>query len=137
VAPRYELAVLRLEAAQRAGGRLAARARRSRRSALRVAEKVAARRPEILRLAGSEAWLRGRYGRALRSYTEALRVGRHLGARPELARTCAEVARRLAADRGPDRLEGRDAAAWREEASGLRAGLGLDPEAPMFGDPPA
>jgi hypothetical protein len=128
-APRYELAVRRLEAAQQACGRgldgLAREARRSRRHALRVASRVAARRTEILRCAAAEAWLKRRYDSALRGYASALAVGRGLGARPELARTCAEIARRLGSGHGPDRLDGRDTHSWRDEACERFAALGL------------
>jgi hypothetical protein len=130
IAPGYELAVLELEAAQETrrrglARRLAWRAQRRRRRALAVARKVAARRTEILRTAATEAWLHGRYDRALRGYLHAREVARGLGARPELARTCGEIARRLAGEQGPDELEGRDAAAWRAEASEGFAALGL------------
>jgi class 3 adenylate cyclase/tetratricopeptide (TPR) repeat protein len=134
-APRYALALRELEAAQQAGARgrarrLAARARRSRRRALAVAAKVAACRTEVLRLAATEAWLHGRYRRAQQGYASALRVARGLGARPELARTYAEIARRLAAERGPDLLEGRDADSWRAEADELFAALGVERQGP-------
>jgi hypothetical protein len=132
-APRFELDVHELEAAARAGDRAAARradrsARRSRRGALRVASKVAARRTEILRFAASHDWLRGRWQPALRGYARAVEAGRALGALPELARTCAELARRLAEERGPGALDGRDAAAWRAEARELFVELGLERE---------
>ncbi len=114
----------------------ARRARRSRRRALSVASKVAARRSEILRLAATHDWLRGRRRRALRGYRWAVAVARHLGARPELARTCAEIARRLEERRGPDAIDGRNAQAWRDEARHLFAELGLGGEAAAVGDAP-
>jgi len=131
--PLYQLDLLELEAAQQAGDRrlarrLAARARRSRRSALRVAAKVAARRTEILRAAATHEWLLAHFDRALRGYADAVAVARALDARPELARTCAEIARRLASPQGPDRLDGRDAAQWRSEAGEILRGLGLSHE---------
>jgi hypothetical protein len=133
LAPAYQLDLIELEAAQRAGERraarrIAARARQSRRRALRVAAKVAARRTEILRCAATHDWLLGRHERAARGYTDAVAVARALDARPELARSCAEIARRLEAEPGPDRLDGRAAAAWRSEAGEILRALGLTQE---------
>jgi hypothetical protein len=96
--------------------------------ALRVAAKVAARRTEILRYAAAHDWLRGRRERALRGYAAAVESGRSLGALPELARTCAEIARRLEEGSDARALAGRDAAAWRAEARELLLELGLERE---------
>jgi hypothetical protein len=91
-AARYLLDVARLEAgAGAAPGRL----RRSRRRALGAAAKVAGRRPQVLRLAGREAFLRGRRGAAARWWARSLAAADALGARPESARTLHEIAVRL------------------------------------------
>jgi len=72
-----------------------ARARKSRRDALRITRTVASQRTEALRLAGTLSWLTGRRRQARRAWTESMRFGEAIGARPELARTWLEVARRL------------------------------------------
>ncbi len=72
----------------------AKRARASRTRALRAAAKVAWRRPEVLRSAGSEAWILGRTRAAQRSWDESLAWARRLGMRAEEARTLCEIGRR-------------------------------------------
>lgn len=71
------------------------RARQDAAALVAVAAKMARLRTEAYRLVGRLHWLRGRRGRALRWWTRSLAEGERLGARPELARTCAEVAQRL------------------------------------------
>jgi tetratricopeptide (TPR) repeat protein len=106
-------------AARRAATRSAGRA-------VRVAAKVAKERVAIYRLVGRVAWLLGKEKRALAWWTRALSVGEHLGARPELARTCAEVGRRLGAPgTRHTTLAGTDAAAYRARAASLFAEIGL------------
>ncbi len=73
------------------------RTARSRRAALRVAARVAWRRPEVLRSAGTEAWLVGRHNLARRRWNESLECAAALGMRPERARTQHEMGRRLSA----------------------------------------
>lgn len=71
------------------------RARRSRQQALRLTRTVASQRTEALRLSGTLAWLEGRRRRARNHWQDALHLGESLGARPELARTRAAIARHL------------------------------------------
>jgi tetratricopeptide (TPR) repeat protein len=70
-------------------------ARKSSRTALRSAAKVAWRRTEVLRLAGRYQSLLGRPERARRLLERSADVGERLGARPETARTYAEAGRLL------------------------------------------
>jgi hypothetical protein len=83
------------------------RAAKSRAAALATAEKVAFRLPEVLRLAGREAWLLERPGDALAWWRSAESCCQRLGARPELARTLAEAGRALSTGLSGD-LSGRD-----------------------------
>jgi hypothetical protein len=99
------------------------RAARSRRDARRSATRVAWRRPEVLRTAGTEAWLTGHRRRALALWTESADSATQLGMRPEGARTDAEIGRRLAASGDRAAAEPRLCAA--EEAF---AALDLDDE---------
>jgi class 3 adenylate cyclase/predicted ATPase len=111
-------------AALEGSGAPPARLRRSRREALGSAAKVAARRPQVYRLAGREAWLRGRRKAALRWWGRSLAEAKRLGTRPELARTLHELAIRLAPEaRGPD---GRTGAECRAAAGALYRELHLD-----------
>jgi tetratricopeptide (TPR) repeat protein len=90
-------------------------ARRARKAALATAEKVAFRRPEVLRMAGRQARLEGDFDGALAWWERAVACCEGLGTRPELGRTLAEGARVLV--EAPDRLlAGRDADACRREA---------------------
>lgn len=101
---------------------LAARARSSARAALRLTRSVASQRTEALRLAGTLAWLGGDWRRARHWWGESVRFGTRLGARPELARTRAEVARRLPAI---DTLAGVPVAEHRRRAAETFTELGL------------
>jgi tetratricopeptide (TPR) repeat protein len=93
----------------------ARRAGSSGRAALRLANKVATRKAEVLRNLGRYHWLAGRREKAWAWWSECLREGQRLGARPETARVCLEIARRL--DEHPERkLDGRDADAYLGEA---------------------
>jgi class 3 adenylate cyclase/tetratricopeptide (TPR) repeat protein len=107
------------------------RAQNSRRQAVRLAGEVAARRPEVFKLAGHLEWALGRRRRALGWWRRGLAAGEALGARPELARIRLEAGLRLAGARGgPGSLDGVSAAELldqgRTELEGL--GLGWDPE---------
>jgi tetratricopeptide (TPR) repeat protein len=83
------------------------RARSSARQAVRLAGKVALRRPEVYKLAGHLDWARGRRRRALGWWRRSLAAGEALGSRPELARTRLEVGLRLAgAGGGPGSVDG-------------------------------
>ncbi|MCW5890434.1 MAG: AAA family ATPase [bacterium] len=88
---RHDCDALAHDAASRV---LRERARAGLRRALRVAGVVAPARTETWRLAGRLHWLLGRRRAARAWWTRALREGERLGAVPELARTCAEVALR-------------------------------------------
>ena len=107
----------------------------SRRAAARVSEKVALRRPEVLRLQGRELWLRGHASAALARWERALGEAERLGTRPERARLLAEVAWRLRAEGSPSELElgGRGARALAEEAQREHRSLGLQE---AFGERP-
>jgi class 3 adenylate cyclase len=121
-----------LETAARAGdrgGRRAAarRARRSGRAAVRVARSVAYEKMEVYRLMGRLAWLLGKRERAVRWWERSLRAGTRMGARPELARTCFEIGRRLTEAGEADReVVGMRPAGYLERAERLCAELGLD-----------
>jgi hypothetical protein len=117
---RYFVEVAGIEGALRRGERDAVEAhrkaaRRARKAALATAEKVAFRRPEVLRIAGRESLAEGDLDAAVAWWERGVACCEGLGARPELGRTLAEGARALA--REPDRrLAGRDADACRREA---------------------
>ena len=89
--------VVRAEEASEAGDRVAAtrgleRAQRSARLAISTSRGIASRRPEVYRLVGRLAWLRGKRGLASKWWQRSLGVALSMGARPELARLLAEVA---------------------------------------------
>src|SRR5262249_50865136 len=66
---------------------LIARAARSARLALRIAGRVARERPEVYRLAGRLAWLRGREREALAWWARSVDEGERLGAGRGAGRT--------------------------------------------------
>ena len=109
-----------------AAARWRRRAGRDARALLAVARKMARLRTEAYRLVGRLAWLRGRRRAAQRWWTRSIREGERLGARPELARTCAEVARRLDGAASA-RVDGRSPAELHELAGELFRELGLAP----------
>ncbi len=118
----------RLAAALRAGDAAAGKhwrreARKSVRAALRSAAKVAWHRTEVLRLAARHAELLGRPRSARRIFERAVAWGERLGARPEVARTYAEIGRFLRAHGG--RFRGLDADACAERARATFEDLGL------------
>ena len=89
-----------LEAAQQRGDAVARddlrrMVRAAERAALRVSRVNASDLTEILRLIGVSRWLDNRPTQALTWWTRSRREGERLGATPEIARTYAEVARRL------------------------------------------
>ncbi len=125
---RLLLDLARLDAAERAGDAQARalwrrRLRKSAGPALRAAAKVAFRRTEVLRLAGRHQDLVGHRRRALRFFEQSLACGERLGARPETARTWAEIGRVLGRDGG--RVRGLDADACRARAREAFEALGL------------
>jgi hypothetical protein len=125
---RYLLDLTLLEGALGAGDaarlrELRRRARRTGGATLRAASRVACRRTFAYRLAGRHAWLLGQRRKAQRWWERSLESGRNLGARPELARTHAELALRL----GPgEALAGWSSEEHRLEALGLFERLGLE-----------
>ena len=89
--------------------------RRSRSKALGAVAKVASRRAQVYRLAGREAWLRGRKALARRWWGRSLAEAERLGQRPELARTLHEIAIRLPPEqRGPGGRSGAESLAAAE-----------------------
>jgi class 3 adenylate cyclase/tetratricopeptide (TPR) repeat protein len=125
-AARYQLGVERLEAGGGDGT-----LRRSRRRALGAAAKVAARRPQLFRLAGREAWLRGRRGAATGWWARSLAAAEALGARPERARSLHEIAIRVGpSGQGPRGLVG---AVCGEEARALYQEMGLERDLARLG----
>ena len=105
---------------------LAPRARAGRKVALRLATKVAARRPEAWRLAGTLDWLIGRRRQAARWWEKSEAEAARLGMHPERGRTFLEAARRLGADSVRETVGGRDANACREAARQIFVSHGLD-----------
>ncbi len=131
---RYLLDVHRLEAAAGDSPRSdrterARRARRSRKAALASAARVAWRRPEVLRTAGTHAWLLGHRRKARARWGESLDWARRLGMRPDQARTQVEMGRRLLARAGErDTTLRREAIALLEAARRGFESLGLEAE---------
>ncbi|MFX0136404.1 MAG: adenylate/guanylate cyclase domain-containing protein, partial [Candidatus Hodarchaeota archaeon] len=64
-------------------------------AAVKTAMKYAPNRTETFRLMGLYYWLIGKQKKALAWWEKSIKVGEHLGARPELARTYMEVGKRL------------------------------------------
>jgi hypothetical protein len=128
---RLLLDVAELQAAREAGDTAAVRAlrRRARRSgsaALRLAEKCVLRKTEVMRLVGRSHWLAGEEKAARRWFSQSLAEGRRLGAQPETARTCLEVARALTESRSPQTtLERKGAADYLREARAIFEELDL------------
>ena len=117
--------VARIEASGNARG-LARSARRDCKTAVRLAEKVAARRPEVWRLAGTLDWLLGRRSAAARWWAKSAAEAERLGMHPEQGRAWFEAARRLSEGQGPMQVGGLDAGACREAARRLFEGHGLE-----------
>ena len=104
--------------------------------AMRTAAALAMIRTEVYRHAGSIHWLLGAPRRAAQWWERSLTEGTRLGARPELARSHLEIARRLAAAPSST-IAGADAAAHRATAERLLRELRLDHELdqPTSSDP--
>ncbi len=136
---RLLLDVARLEQASAGGGRSTSRraraqARKSVRAALRAASKVAWRRTEVLRLAGRYHWLLGRDRRAQQCFARSIDSGERLGARPETARTWAEVGRLMSRRARPgERFRGVDGAGCLARARAMFAELGLTSDGERLG----
>lgn len=123
---RFLLAVTAVEGTARRDRRTVRLARRSGRRAIWLAGRLARERTEAYRLAGRLDWLTGRPRRALRWWRRSLEEGTRLGARPEVARTCHEIGRRLSEPTSRHRtLGGMPAAAYLEKARALFAELNL------------
>jgi hypothetical protein len=91
-----------------------------------MAHRVARERVEVFRLTGTLYWLLRKHRRALLWWRRSIASGRALGARPELARTYAEIGRRLgAAGKHPRALDGLEAARYIALARELYDELGL------------
>jgi tetratricopeptide (TPR) repeat protein len=102
------------------------RARRSGRAAISTSKKVAYRQPEIFRMAGRLAWLRGKQSEALGWWTRSLEVADRLGLQPERARTQQEAGQRLQdAPNGVGSFLGLEAKGHLEEAGAAFDRLGL------------
>jgi len=67
-------------------------ARKSGKMLVKTCQKAALYRTDAYRLTGVYYWLIGDRRRAVKSWYEAIRVGKGLGARPQVARTYAEMA---------------------------------------------
>ncbi len=106
------------------GRRWAKQARKSVRTALGSAAKVAWRRTEVLRIAGRREELAGKPRRALGFYEQSIAWGEKLGAEPEIARTWAAVGRMLDGGEGT-RFRGHDGAGCRDRARATFEALGL------------
>ena len=92
----HAVARLRCDLARTAGsgtGTAARAVRKSASHALRIARAVAEQRAEVYRLLGELATIRGKHGKAVRWWKKSIDEGERIGARPELARTYAAIAR--------------------------------------------
>jgi hypothetical protein len=92
-------------------------------AALAITRKVAKDGVEAYRLAGTAWCLLGRRHLALHWWGRSVAEGMRLGARPELARTWLEIARRLAPG---ETIDGVDASAARARGADLLSALGLE-----------
>jgi tetratricopeptide (TPR) repeat protein len=71
------------------------KAYKSGKAAVKNAKKVAADKTEVFKLMGVYYWFIGKQRKALSWWDKSIKIGEHLGARPELARTYMEVGKRL------------------------------------------
>ena len=100
--------------------------RRSGRRAVASARCYAPSRTLILKLTGDYRWLVSQPDKAMKSWHRAIAEGERMGARPDLARTCFEVGRRLRDPLSPCRkLDGIDAEGYLDKAEGMFAEMGL------------
>jgi class 3 adenylate cyclase/tetratricopeptide (TPR) repeat protein len=123
---RFDLHALEAGDGGRSPAALGRRARASARYALGIAARAALQRTEVRQLAGRLWWLLGSRRRAIAHWRESLRVGMQLGARPELARTYAEIGRSI--EQGGDSalaIDGVDAEGCFERAAALFGEVGL------------
>jgi serine/threonine protein kinase/tetratricopeptide (TPR) repeat protein len=102
------------------------RAFQSGRKALQNARKCAVYRIEILRLMGVCRWRAGKQKSAVLFWNRAIKTGKELGALPELARTYAEVGKRLSKERSRFQAwNGLPASAYLQNAQKLFDEMGL------------
>ena len=99
----------------------------SEKNALKNCRKVAAYRSWIYRLTGEHRWLMGREKTALKWFDKSIREAKHLGARPDLARTYFEVGKRLLDPASKHKKLNRiDAEGYLEKARILFEEMGLE-----------
>jgi hypothetical protein len=80
-----------------------------------------------MRLDGTLEWLRGRHARAVRAWSESLRIAEALGARPDVARTSMEIGRRLSEPASPIRaMDGVEASHYLDRARAAFDACDLD-----------
>jgi hypothetical protein len=103
-------------------------ARRSARFAFGIGRRVAVQRAEIDRLTARLHWLLGRPRAARQWWLRSVAEAERLGARPELARACADIGLRLLAD-SQAQLGGVDRATWLERSRRIFSELSLPWEA--------
>jgi class 3 adenylate cyclase/tetratricopeptide (TPR) repeat protein len=101
------------------------KARQVGRDAVRMARLHAADLPEVWRLLGTANWLDGREAAARRAWDQSRAAADRLDARPELARTYAEVARRIGARTGSAAWNGLQADSLTAQACGWAEELGI------------
>jgi len=76
------------------------KAHNSGKAAVKISAKYTPNRTETLRLMGVYYWLLGKQKKASSWFKKSLKVGIQLGARPELARTCMEIGKRMLEKKG-------------------------------------
>ncbi|MEW6269323.1 MAG: hypothetical protein AB1689_08520, partial [Thermodesulfobacteriota bacterium] len=114
--------------------RTLADAKRSARSAVRLALRVAWLQPEVFRNAGSCCWLAEQHRQALRWWERSLEAADRLGAGAEHARTQVEIGQRLlAAGRAGETVGGRSARQHLVDARRHFESLGLAQELATVG----
>jgi hypothetical protein len=100
----------------------------SSRQATRTAGSVAKERIETYRLAGRLWWIIGKRSRAARWWRRCLDEAERMGARPELARACVEIGRRI----GVAELSGISGTEYVARGRQLFVELGLAQDAQQF-----
>jgi len=88
--------------------------------AIRRSRKYAPYRTKVLRLMGQYCWLIGKQGKALKWWRRAIKEGRLLNARPDLARTYFEVGKQLITPHSKfKQLDGKNPMEYLNEARNL------------------
>lgn len=111
---------------QRAHKGLARAALKSRKYALGIARKVRTQRTEILQLSGRLSWLLGSPRQARKFWRAAIEEGQRMRAQPELGRTYADIAQRLATGAAGANVGGQGADHYRTEARRIFENAGLE-----------